>query len=305
MEIIAWKHATWSYSSPTMRVASHHVAVLGEGPLWHRGDRVVYWVDILGSRVLGFDPGTGDTTVVLDGTMVTALAETTESGLALVANRAIELLSDGDRTTLSEVDLPDEVRTNDGKCGPDGRLWFGTMDLDARRPLGELMVFDGSLRRVFDAVTISNGLGWSSTGEVFYHVDSVPGLIYQHRYDVISGAATERRVLVDLTSERGNPDGMAVDRDGNLWVAMWDGWAVFVFDPRGKKIDEMRLPVQRPTSVAFGGPNLSDLYITTATFELTPAMLDDQPQAGMLLVTESGTSGLPIGRFPIGEGGVH
>lgn len=288
-----------------MRVASENVAVLGEGPLWHAGERVVYWVDILRDQVLRYDPETRETSTVAGDRMVTALAEATDGELVLVANGTIVTLSGGKGAEIGRVDLPPGVRTNDGKCDPDGRLWFGTMDLEAGRPLGELMVFDGSVRRVFDRVTISNGLGWSPDGDVFYHVDSNPGLIYRHRYDLTTGMPTDRKVLADLTDLASSPDGLAVDVNGNLWVAMWDGWALFVFDSEGRKIEEVSLRVQRPTSVAFGGADLSDLYITTATVELGPSDLESQPDAGKLLVDDPGTRGLPVGRFRIGDVGVH
>ena len=282
-----------------MRVASEYVSMLGEGPLWHTEERALYWVDILGRRVFRLDPAIGETVVVVDDRMVTALAENEDGGLTLVANENLLTLSGGSLTEMVPVETSDLVRTNDGKVGPDGRFWFGTMDWEATDPLGALMVFDGEIRQVFDGVTISNGLGWSPDGDVFYHIDTIPGLIYQHRYDGVTGRASDRTVLVDLTDTPAGPDGMAVDVDGNLWVAMWDGWGIYVFDSTGRKIDEVKVPVQRPSSVAFGGPDLSDLYVTSATIDLTTAELASQPDAGKLLVTDPGTHGLPVGRLAL------
>ena len=279
---------------PRMRVASQEVAILGEGPLWHTRDQALYWVDILGHKVFRLKPGSGVTETILDDRMVTALAENDDGGLTLVADDVLLGLDETGLTEMARTGISDLVRTNDGKSGPDGRLWFGSMDWNTTDPLGSLMVYDGKVKSVFDGITISNGLGWSPSGDVFYHTDTIPGLIYQHRYDVGSGQATERRVLVDLTDLEAGPDGMAVDADGNLWVAMWDGWSLFVFDPDGRKTDELGVPVQRPTSVAFGGPDLADLYITSATDGLTPDELETQPDAGKLLVTDVGVKGTPV-----------
>ncbi|HEU4319792.1 MAG TPA: SMP-30/gluconolactonase/LRE family protein [Acidimicrobiia bacterium] len=283
-----------------MRVASEEMAILGEGPLWHTGEHAVYWVDILGHKVFRLEPESGETVTILDDRMVTALAENRDGGLTLVADDVLLALDEAGITEIARTGTSDLVRTNDGKAGPDGRLWFGSMDWEAVKPLGSLMVYDGEVKTVFDGITISNGLGWSPSGDVFYHTDTIPGLIYQHRYDLTSGRATDRRVLVDLTDVGAGPDGLAVDADGNLWVAMWDGWSLLVFDATGRKIDELTLPVQRPTSVAFGGPDLADLYITSATDGLAPEDLETQPDAGKLLVTDVGAKGSPVGLIAVG-----
>lgn len=278
-----------------MQALTDSRAVLGEGPTWHRGEGVLYWVDIERRSLYRYDPRRGANQSVLEGVMVTALAEADEGGLVLVTSDALLTWAGGQVESLVALNLPKTVRTNDGKSDPLGRFWFGTMDLEGRHAIGELMVYDGEVRRVFAGTTISNGLGWSPSGDIFYHIDSVPGLIYRHRYDLETGTATERQILVDLSDASASPDGMAVDVDGNLWVAMWDGWAVHVYNPDGRLTHVENLSVQRPTCVVFGGPALADLYITTASLELTSEELKAQPEAGMLLSLDPGIRGVPIG----------
>src|SRR5918994_6596743 len=145
-----------------MDVLTEQRAVLGESPLWHRSEAMFYWVDIATELVFSYDPQSGRAEVEHRGLMVTALCETEGGGLIMVTSRGLFSLRDGGVDRLVALELSDEVRTNDGKADPRGRVWFGTMDLEATRPVGELFVFDGQeLRRVQDQVILSNGLGWS------------------------------------------------------------------------------------------------------------------------------------------------
>jgi sugar lactone lactonase YvrE len=273
-------------------------AVLGESPLWHRSERALYWVDIHGQKVFRYDPTSGDNRVVHDGESVTALGEVEDGGLLLVTSGGVSSLRDGVVSSLSPLNLPEGVRTNDGKCGPDGRLWFGTMDLEASRPIGELFCFGGgSMRSVRDDVILSNGIGWSPDGSAFYHVDSMRRMLFRYSYDLFDGEISDKTVLVDMTGNEAVPDGLAVDRDGNIWVAMYDGWRLDVYDASGAHLDIWRLGVQKPTSVAFAGDDLDDLYITTASEHLSPEDLRDQPRAGELLRFSPGVAGLPVGVF--------
>jgi len=283
-----------------MEVVSEVRATLGESPLWHGSEELFYWVDIATERLFSYDPTSDRTDMRYDGLMVTALCEVEGGGLVLVTSRGLFVLGDGLLDTLAPLAVSAEVRTNDGKCDPEGRIWFGTMDLETRRPLGELMVFDGrALRIVHDQVIVSNGLGWSPSGDVLYHVDTGRRLIYRHDYDLETGSDSNREVFVDLSGSRAAPDGLAVDAAGNLWVAMWDGWRIDVFDGKGENIHRESLPVKRPTSVAFGGVDLSHLYVTTASEGLERSDLEEHPHAGKLLRLVPGTKGLPVGVFPM------
>lgn len=283
-----------------MEIVSEDRAALGESPLWHGSEGLFYWVDITAERLFSYDPTSDRSELRHSGLMVTALCEVEGGGLVLVTPRGLFAFREGQLDILAPLTLSAEVRTNDGKCGPDGRVWFGTMDLETTRPLGELMVFDGrALRVVHDEVILSNGLGWSPNGDVLYHVDTSRRLIYRHDYDLDTGAVSNREVLVDLSGSVAAPDGLAVDADGNVWVAMWDGWRIDVFDANAENVHRESLPVQRPTSVAFGGIDLSQLYVTTASEGLEPADLEQHPHAGKVLRLAPGVRGLPVGVFQL------
>ena len=271
-------------------------ATLGESPLWHRGEGRFYWVDIVGERVFRLIDGVPE--VVHTGLMVTALSERADGGLVMVSGDGLLTWTEGEVTELTGLDLPREVRPNDGKCDPEGRLWFGTMDLETTNPIGGLFTYDRhSVRLVESGIVLSNGLGWSPDGDVFYHTDSIRRHIYRYDYDLGSGSATNRTLLVDFGDVVEAPDGHAVDVDGNLWVAMYDGWRLQVISPTGETVHIEPLDVQKPTSVAFAGDGLAQLYVTTASQDLDPEELERQPHAGRLLHFDPGTRGLPIGRF--------
>jgi sugar lactone lactonase YvrE len=271
-------------------------AILGESPLWHRGEGRFYWVDIIGETIFRLADGSPE--MVFGGVMVTALAESAGGGLILVTAEGLLSWHDGETSRLCGLDLPDEVRPNDGKCDPEGRLWFGTMDLETTDPIGELFRYDGdSVQVVESGIILSNGLGWSPDGTVFYHTDSIRRQIYRYDYDLASGVAANRRVLVDLGDVIEVPDGLAVDVDGNLWVAMYDGWRLQVFDSTGRTVHIENLDVQKPTSVAFVDEGLTGIRVTTASQDLDPEELDRQPNAGRLLQVDPGTRGAPVARF--------
>ena len=271
-------------------------ASLGESPLWHRGEGRFYWVDIIGETTFRLVDGSPE--MVLGGVMVTALAESAGGGLILVTADGLLSWQDGETSQLTGLDLSEAVRPNDGKCDPEGRLWFGTMDLETTEPIGELFRYDGnSVQVVESGIILSNGLGWSPDGTEFYHTDSIRRQIYRYDYDLASGVAANRRVLVDLGDVIEVPDGLAVDVDGNLWVAMYDGWRLQVFDSTGRTVHIENLDVQKPTSVTFVDEGLTGIRVTTASQDLDPDELDRQPNAGRLLYVDPGTRGAPVACF--------
>jgi sugar lactone lactonase YvrE len=141
-------------------------------------------------------------------------------------------------------------------------------------------------------LTISNGLGWSPDGNTFYLTDSPKQVIYAYDFDLASGRLQRRRVLVDLSGEDVEPDGLAVDAQGRLWSAFWNGWCVVCFDADGREVERIRLPVQRPTSPGFGGDALGDLYVTTASVGLSQKEIERGVQAGDLFRIATRTAGL-------------
>jgi sugar lactone lactonase YvrE len=146
-------------------------------------------------------------------------------------------------------------------------------------------------------LSISNGLGWSPDNKTFYLTDSPIQTIFAYDFDLATGDIANRRVFADLTQESFYPDGLSIDVEGCLWVAMWDGWCIVRFDPEGQEMTRVPMPVQRPTSCTFGGQNLKSLYITTARTGLEDTALQKAPEAGDLFCLETKVAGLPTYRL--------
>jgi sugar lactone lactonase YvrE len=193
-----------------------------------------------------------------------------------------------------EADRPG-TRFNDGKCDPAGRFWAGTMAYDETPGAGTLYRLDpdGRVEPMLAAVTISNGLAWSLDGRTLYYVDSPTRRVDAFDHDPAGGMLTNRRPFVELgPGEPGVPDGITIDAEGHLWVAFWDGWAVHRYQPDGTLDAVVPDPVARPTSCAFGGVDLADLYVTSASIGLSPAELAEQPHAGGIFRARPGVPGL-------------
>jgi sugar lactone lactonase YvrE len=210
-------------------------------------------------------------------------------------------LNSGKTSDIARLPLDPDVRMNDGKCDPAGRFWAGTMELDGAPDRGALYRLDGpgAARQMVAPVSISNGLGWSLDGAWMYFIDTPTKTVRRYPFDMASGDLGPPSVLVDARAHLGAPDGMTVDADGNLWVAFWDGGAVRCFSRAGEILEEVSLPVRRPTSCTFGGPDLRQLLVTTARHELTESELRDEPLAGSVLVLEPGVAGLPATRVDL------
>lgn len=277
-------------------------ADLGEAPSWDGALRMLIWVDITNGLVHRFDPGTERDEVFEAGQPVGAAVPTSSGHLALAANSGF-LLHDpatGEIDPIVELGNPEPgTGMNDGKCDPAGRFWAGTKDVEGRRALGSLYRLDADhrLTEVLTDVTISNGLGWSPDQRTMYYIDSTTYRIDAFDFDVTSGAASNRRPHVEIPRSWGLPDGMTVDEEGFLWVAFWGGSAVRRLAPDGRVDAIVRFPVSQVTSCAFGGPDLSDLFITSARSGLPDAALSEQPLAGGLFRVRPGVRGLPTPPF--------
>lgn len=260
-------------------------ARLGECPVWDADRQQLFWVDVYNHRVHQFDPVAGKDRYFDVGDVVSAivLAEHDQLLMALGDQIATLSLETGEMTPLAQISFPHpDTRWNDGKCDVRGRFWVGSVSEVPEQ--AELYRYDpdGSLHLMETGLTISNGLGWSPDGSTFYLTDSAPHKIYAYDFEVETGTIRNRRVLVDLSDEAVEPDGLAIDAQGNLWSALWDGWRVVCFNPNGEKLLEVKLPVQRPTSVAFGGADLTDLYITSASIGLSQKEIQQGFTAGDL-----------------------
>ncbi|BBD66695.1 SMP-30/gluconolaconase/LRE domain-containing protein [Nostoc commune NIES-4072] len=272
-------------------------ARLGEGPIWDSTKNLLYWVDIYNHRVHQFNPATGENCFFDVGDVVGAIATAGADRLIMLLRHHLAFLNTqtGEVTPILEIegDLPDN-RFNDGKCDSQGRFWFGSM-CSLEKPQASLYRYDndGSLHVMETGLTISNGLGWSPDQKTFYLTDSPQQKIYAYDFNSITGNISNRRVFIDLTHESFHPDGLAIDSEGHIWSAMWDGWCVIRFNPKGEEILRIKLPVQVPTSCTFGGEDLQTLYITTASVGLSQAEIEKSFYSGDLFALQTDVAGLP------------
>ncbi|MEU2436987.1 SMP-30/gluconolactonase/LRE family protein [Streptomyces rubradiris] len=268
-------------------------ATLGEGPTWDPATGTLLWLDILGMRLHTYDPVTGRRTVRTTPQHVGAAKPRAGGGLVLNLRDGVGLLDpDGTFRWLHHEPVPGR-RANDAAVAPDGSLWAGTMRYDEAAGGGTLsrLTGDGTARTVLDDVTVSNGTGWSPDGRLMYYVDTPTRRVDVFDYD--SEGIRDRRPLAVIEEGAGYPDGLTVDADGCVWVALWDGGAVRRYTPDGTLDRVISLPTPRTTACAFGGPALTDLYITTARTGLE----SPHPMSGSLLVIPNAGKGLPQPAF--------
>ncbi len=200
--------------------------------------------------------------------------------------------------TLAKVDEPPTNRLNDCKVDAAGRLWFGSMDMNEREPAGSLYVLDpsGVVRRALSGVTISNGIAWSLDNEFMYYIDSPTRKIMVFRFDLDKGELMSKFMDIDLSRYAGVPDGMTIDSEGYLWVAMYGGGRVLRIDPgKGVVIDEVEVPVPYTTSCTFGGGDLMSLYITTA--RNYPREVEREGDDGKVFTVNTGVRGYVTNKY--------
>lgn len=270
-------------------VAVREWAELGEGPTWDPVTGRLIWVDILASRIHTYEPGSGRRTVMATEQHVGAAKPRAGGGLVVNLRDGIGLYgTDGAFSWL----LRDPVagrRGNDAAIAPDGALWAGTMRYDESTGGGSLtrVAGDGTATALPGPVSVSNGIAWSPDGRLMYYADSPTRRIDVFDFD--GRLAHNRRPFAVVEDGAGFPDGLTVDAAGRVWVALWDGSAVRRYDPDGTLGLVVELPVRRPTACAFGGPDLTDLYVTSARVGLDRP----HPLSGALLVLPGMAHGMP------------
>ncbi|WP_369195793.1 SMP-30/gluconolactonase/LRE family protein [Streptomyces djakartensis] len=279
-------------------VAVRAESELGEGPTWDAAAGRLLWLDILGCRVHTYDPATGRRTTRRTDQHVGAVKPRAAGGLVLNLRDGIGLLDPEEGDTgggfrwLCREPVPGR-RANDAAVAPDGSLWAGTMRYDEAPGGGTLsrVTGDGSAETVLDDVTVSNGTGWSPDGRLMYYIDTPTRRV--EVFDHADGRVSGRRTLAEIEEGAGFPDGLTVDAEGCVWVALWQGSAVRRYTPDGRLDRVVELPVPLVTACAFGGAGLGDLYITTARTGLT----DPPALAGSLFVVPGAGRGLPQPAF--------
>jgi sugar lactone lactonase YvrE len=273
---------------------------LGEGPMWVGGEQALYWVDIMGNAFHRWEPASGAQTRYDIGQPVGTVVPRAAGGMVLAlkdglffwdAINGLQAISDPER------DKPNN-RFNDGAVDRQGRFWAGTMSMEGEGAVGALyrLDTDHSLYVMTTNIIISNGLGWSPDNQTMYYCDTGYRTIWAYDFDPATGAIANRRdfaVVPDAPGE-GGPDGLTVDSEGFIWSARWGGWKIVRYDPAGKIEREVAIPAERVTSVMFGGPDLEDLYVTTARIGLDAAEIAaNQPHAGSIFHLRPGVKGLP------------
>ncbi|WP_053656529.1 SMP-30/gluconolactonase/LRE family protein [Streptomyces sp. MMG1121] len=269
-------------------VAVRAQATLGEGPTWDPATGRLIWLDILGMRVHTYDPATGRRTVRTTEQHVGAAKPRAGGGLVLNLRDGVGLLDPDDSFRWLRREPVPGRRANDAAVAPDGSLWAGTMRYDEAAGGGTLtrLTGDGTAETVLRDVTVSNGTGWSPDGRLMYYADTPTRRVDVFDFD--GGRAGARRTLVEIEEGAGFPDGLTVDAEGCVWVALWDGGAVRRYTPDGALDRVITVPAPRTTACAFGGAGLTDLYITTARVGL-PA---PHPVSGSVLVVPGAGQGL-------------
>ncbi|GAA3409341.1 SMP-30/gluconolactonase/LRE family protein [Streptosporangium vulgare] len=298
------------------RAASADAYLLGEGPVWDAARERLLWVDIDAGQVLE-GRLVGDS-VRVDrghefGETVGAVVCDRDGGLLVAGRRGLLAVKGGDEPGRPSgagdssgngaggeraylVDLVPEgkdSRLNDGACDPAGRFLVGSLALDDRHGQECLYRYetDGTVTAVDTDLALSNGLAWSPDLSTMYSVDSVPGTIWARAYDAVTGAYGERRVLLEISD--GTPDGLCADVDGNLWIAIWGAGQVRCHSPEGEHLATVEVAAPNVTSVAFVGPRLDTLLITSARTGMTREETARHPDAGRVFLADVGTRGLP------------
>ena len=273
--------------------------ILSEGPTWDPADGRVTWVDLEAGRILSAPwaderPGLGEVTSVSVGEQVGCVFPIGDGRFLAALTRELAIVDARGVVERSGALTPEGTRFNDGKVDPAGRLIVGTLALDEEGSDHLLLRLehDGSITTLDNDLRLSNGLGWSPDGSVFYSIDTPRNTVYRRDYDVASGRVGERSLFIDLVDA--HPDGMTVDAGGNLWIAIWGGHEVRCYDASGRRVTDATVAVDAPhvSSVAFVGADLDQLVITSASRDLSPDERVRWPHAGGLFVTRPGARGL-------------
>jgi D-xylonolactonase len=283
-------------------------AQLGEGLCWSTAQQAIHWVDIFGQRLMRLHLASGRRDAWDFDETISAVAERAGGPGLIVSLRHRVALFDPDSGALQtlhevEAELPGN-RFNDGKCDAQGRFWVGSMDRACSAPTGSLytVTADGGRTAITRAwatgFPVVNGPAWSPDGRTMWINDTARNFIHRGSFDAATGTLSEPAVWLRLAKDDGYPDGMTTDRDGRLWIAHWAGGCVTCHAPDdGRELARIALPTSNITNVAFGGPTLSTLFVTSALAELSDAQRAGEPLAGALFAVDTDATGVAPHRF--------
>ena len=290
-------------STHTATIAYKTDALLGEGAIWNYKTKELYWIDIEGKKLNIYNP-------ILKTNKVLSTASRIGTVVPFLENEALIALEDGVhkmnlQTGESRLftNMKSELvasRLNDGKCDPAGRFWVGSMHLQQEKGKANLYTItsENILQKKIDSVTISNGIVWTSDKKTMYYIDTPTSTIKGFDYNNETGEISNGKIAVQIPESLGFPDGMTIDDENMLWVAMWNGNAVLRYNPKtGKIISKITVPAHNITSCAFGGENLETLYITSARVDMTVEELKQFPLSGAVFKVKPGIKGVNCNFF--------
>ena len=277
-------------------------ADLGESPVWDEAHQCLLFVDISGGQINALDQHGRLTRLYESPARIGALALTEKGNLIFSQNAGVAVL---DRTSLrvtqnSKLAITlSSYRFNDGACDPQGRFITGLMDEGHSRNTGKLYRYDAGLNAsvILDGISLPNGLAWTSQGDELLFVDSVARTLYHAPYSANGNALQKLSVFARTPEELGRPDGLALDIEDNLWVCQFNGGCLLQYDRNGVLLQTLSVPVPRPTSCCFGGPDMRTLFITTAKFGMSATEHADYPAAGNIYSIRLPVPGRPRHRF--------
>jgi sugar lactone lactonase YvrE len=274
--------------------------VLGEGPTWLAHEQALWFVDIKGGTIHRFVPATGDYASIYVGGAPSFIVGEESGGKLIGSEHGIYRFDDARLgTCIQPIGQPSHNRTNDATVDAQGRLWFGTMDDHEKIPTGTLWCLDrGKLHHMGGSAVVTNGPALSADASTLFHVDSTTRTIWRH--PASDGPVLgEGEMFIRLTEADGHPDGIVLDTENCLWVALWDGWGVRRYAPDGTLLLHVPLPCARVTKIAFGGADLRTAYVTTASIGLSETERRAQPLAGAVFEFNAPVPGaaIPVVKF--------
>ena len=287
----------------THQVVADFSCTVGEGPVWHPDHGRLYWTDILAGRLFWYEPGSGKSQLCYEGRTVGGFTLQADNSLLLFMDKGTVAVWDDGQIVQTIVDtIPAEIkqRFNDVTADPEGRVFAGTMPFDnVEQRSGRLYRLDrdGSYTVVLEEVGVPNGMAFTFDRRFFFFIDSLDNVVWKFDYDQETGAISNRRAFIEFNSDEGNADGMTLDGEGNLWIAMAMGWRVVQYGPDARLKRSIELPARFVSSLAFGGQDLSQLFVTTGRL---PEGEELGSAAGTLIALRPGPIGVPELRSRIG-----
>lgn len=273
-------------------------SVLGEGPVWDESRKKLFFVDIMGKKINSFDPITKEFDSIETENPVGCIVFHKDNNIiSAQQNKLVKInLDTKESVKILDFNLDEYLRFNDGKCDINGRLWVGTMATDQAHPkarvCGSLFCADekGNIKEVFDKMAIPNGIAFSSDNKYMYHIDTPTQCISRYDFDAKTGKLSNKTTAVKVPENEGSPDGMTIDCEGMLWVALWGGYAVARCNPEtGEQLLKISVDAENISCCAFGGENMDELFITSA--------INDNGEGGELFWYQTNTKGMSTYRF--------